>query len=165
MIDEIEKCTNNLNEFLTENDIKNFCIEVHNMKGALANIGAMDLSAKARELEIASDQEDIAFCAVNLSDFSERLGDLKSKLKEAFAEIKQNRGSFEIPPELPLIFEKLKTAFEEMNFVAIDNEIANLDSLNLSSALKEETEQIKDAVLIMDYEKAIIVMQKLLNTG
>ncbi|MCL2154723.1 MAG: ATP-binding protein [Leptospirales bacterium] len=163
LIDEIEKCIKNLNEFLTANDMKNFCIEVHSMKGALANIGAMDLSAKARELEIASDQEDVAFCSVNLIDFNERLDDLRLKLKEAFAEIKQNHGRIEIPPELLLIFEKLKTALNEMNFVAIDNEVTNIDKLNLSGALKEETDQIKDAVLIMDYERAINVMQKLLS--
>jgi len=160
---EIEKCAKNLNEFLTENDMQNFCIEVHSIKGALANIGAGTLSSKARELEIASDQEDIAFCAANLSGFIERLNNLNHKLKEAFAEKRQNYSPFEIPPELPLIFEKLENAFDKMDFVVINNEIKKMDALNLSNELKEETEQIKDAVLVMDYEKAASIMQKLLH--
>jgi len=163
LIDEIEKCVRNLNDFLEAKDMLNFCIEAHGIKGSLANIGAMNLSANARDLEMASHQEDIIFCTENFPDFKERLNDLSFKLKEAFAEIKSSHAKIEIPPELQLIFERLKNAFDEMNFVAIDNEIENMESLNLGDALKEETEQIKDAVLIMDYEGAKAVIQKLLS--
>jgi hypothetical protein len=38
-----------------------------------------------------------------------------------------------------------------------------MDTLNLKEPLIGQTEQIKDAVLIMDYEKAMIVMQNLLK--
>ena len=163
MIEEIEKCIKNLNDFLTAEDMQNFCIEVHSIKSALANTGVMELSDKARELETASEQGDIAFCASNLQDFTERLESLNFKLKEAFAELKQNQDTFEIPPELELIFEKLQDAIDKMDFEAIDNEISNIDALNLSRALKEEIGQIQDAVLIMEYERAISVMQKLLS--
>ena len=62
-----------------------------------------------------------------------------------------------------MFFERLKTAFDKIDFAAIDNEIGNMDALNLSAALKEETELIKNAVLVTDYEKAMLVMQKLLS--
>jgi HPt (histidine-containing phosphotransfer) domain-containing protein len=163
MIEEIEKCVKNLKNFLAADDMKNFCIEVHSIKSSLANIGVMELSAKARELEMASDQEDVDFCISNFQDFEERLKHLSFKLKEAFAEMKQNRGPVEIPIELLLIFDNLKNAFDKMDFVSIDNEISSMDTLNISDALKEKTEQIKDAVLIMDYEKAMIIMNKLRN--
>ena len=162
-INEIEKCIKNLNNFLAAEDMPNFCIEAHGMKGSLANIGVMELSDKARELELASDKGDTAFCVFNLPDFIEKLDDLSSKLKEAFKEKKQSHGPIEIPAELPPLFKRLKNAFDKMDFVAIDNEMEKMDALNLSGALKEEIELIKDAVLGMDYEDAELVMQKLLN--
>jgi signal transduction histidine kinase/DNA-binding response OmpR family regulator len=162
-IKEIEKSITNLNKFLDADDMKNFSIEVHGMKGSLANIGVLALSAKARELEIAADQGDAAFCSSNLPIFLEELDDLKFKLDEAFAEIKQNQGPIEIPPELPLIFEKLKNAFDEMDFVAVDNEMEKMGALEINEALKEKIEQIKDAVLVTDYEKAMDVIQTLLS--
>jgi HPt (histidine-containing phosphotransfer) domain-containing protein len=163
-ISEIKKCVRNLNNFLEAEDMHNFSIELHGMKGSLANIGAMNLSAKALELELASAKDDSAFCASNLPDFTKRLEELKVKLQEAFAEKRQNLGPIEIPPELPRIFERLKNAFDEMDFVAIDNEIENMDALNLNDALKEDTEQIKDAVQITDYESAMSVIERVLSS-
>jgi HPt (histidine-containing phosphotransfer) domain-containing protein len=64
-IKEITKCDSNLNEFLAAGDMQNFRIEVHGIKGSLANVGVMELSARAYELEKASANEDAAFCAAN----------------------------------------------------------------------------------------------------
>jgi len=160
---EIEKCGKNLSEFLTADNMNDFSIEVHGIKSALANIGAMELSAKAREFENAANQSDVVFCTSNLPSFLEELDNLSIKLKEAFAEINRGHGPTEIPPELPQIFEKLTSAFEEMDFELIDKEIENLDALNLSDALQEDIEQIKDAVLMTDYEAATEVMHRLMH--
>jgi CheY-like chemotaxis protein len=163
MIKAIEKCTGNLNEFLEAGDMRNFSIEVHGMKGSLANIGADALSELARELEAAADQADASFCAANLPPFLERLNGFGLELKEAFNAKARHRGPIDIPPALPSIFEKMRSAFDEMNFAAIDEEMEKLDALNLNEALREEIEQLKDAVLVTDYDSAIEVMQKLLN--
>lgn len=90
MIDEIEKSNVNLSEFLSANDMNNFRIEVHGIKGSLANIGAMELTAKALNLEVASAKIDTDFCVANLPSLLEEINNLKSKLKEAFSEIGQN---------------------------------------------------------------------------
>jgi PAS domain S-box-containing protein len=85
MIQEAEKSYANLSKFLSENDMKNFRIEVHGAKSSLANVGFMELSAKALELEIASSKMDAEFCASNLPAFLEELNKLGAGLKEAFA--------------------------------------------------------------------------------
>jgi len=162
MLKEIEKCIKNLNIFLAEAGMQNFCIEVHSMKSSLANIGVMGLSSAAYELEKASDKNNAAFCNANLPSFLEELRILGEKLKEAFLEISQNNGPIIIPPELPSIFGKLEDAFAGMDFVSIDANIGNLDALNTEGSLKEEIEQIKDAVLVMDYDGAAELMRKLL---
>ena len=164
MIKEIEKCNTNLNKFLTANDMRNFCIEVHSIKGSLANIGAMELAAKARELEIASGQSDADFCALNLSALLEGLDELGSSIKDAFDLISQRDGSIEIPTELPPILINMMNAFDEIELVIIDKEVEKLNALKLSGALKEVMEPITDAVMMMDYDSASEQIHRLLSS-
>ena len=163
MVQEIEKSENNLPGFLSSDDLENFRIEVHGIKGALASIGAMQLSAKAYELETASDKMDSAFCASNLPGFIIMLNTFNSNLKNAFASIKKSNSAAEFPQELSPIFKRLTEAFSEIDLVLIDEEMGNLDALNLNDALEEEIEQIKDMVMMMDYNGAMEYMKKLLN--
>ncbi|MDR0441892.1 MAG: response regulator [Treponema sp.] len=162
LLKEIDKCDRNLKEFLSVNDMHNFAIEVHGMKGSLANVGAMEISALAKELEMASKAVDADFCATNLPPFLDRLGNFKASLVDAFAEEKQNQGPVEIPPELPPILEKIKAAIsnEETDYVAIDEGLEDLDKLN-AGALKEDIDQIKEAVAMLDYENAMEMMRRL----
>ncbi|MDR0316099.1 MAG: response regulator [Treponema sp.] len=154
MIQEIEKNDKNLNAFLAANDMEQFNIAAHGMKGSLANIGAMELSSRALALEKASNTRDVDFCAANLPPFLEELNALCGKLKEAFSVICQRSEPIQIPPELTCIFERLIKAFGEFNLLRIEKEVAALDALHLSGALKEEVERIKDSVMIMDYNGA-----------
>jgi len=160
-IKEIEKCDRNLNEFLTAGDMRNFCIEVHSIKSSLASIGVMELAQKARELEIASDREDDAFCAMNLPPLRERLGALRLRIKEAFSEINQEDGAIEIPPELPPVLHRLADAFGEMDIIAIDEVIQRLTAFSLTGAIREEVEQITDAVLMADFDCALGLIREL----
>jgi len=163
VIKEIEKCDKKLSEFLASGDLRNFSIEVHSMKGSMANIGAIELAAQALNLEIASDKGDGAFCAVNLPHFLKGLQALSSGLTDAFKQKIKNSGSFEIPPELPVILSKMEAAFAGMDIPVIDEALESLDTLNPDGALKEEIEKIKDAVQIMDYDGARKAIQELLK--
>ncbi|MDR0476156.1 MAG: response regulator [Treponema sp.] len=153
-IGEIEKCNSHLNGFLAAGDTRNFSIEAHGMKTLLANIGAMELSDQAQKLETKSDIGDLASCALSVESFLKDLKVLSSQLQGAFSETEQDLGPFEIPPEAFQIFQRLKNAFVEMDFLIIDNEVAKLEALNLKGVLKGKVDGIKDAVLMMDYEKA-----------
>ena len=161
LIKEIEKCRINLNKFLDVNDMHNFCVEVHSMKGSLANTGAMDLSESAYELEVASENENVAFCLLNLPFFLENLNSLSAKLEEAFSGITQNPIPAEIPPELPPIFKNMIHAFENTDYIAIENEMKKLERMEFSGGLKDKIEELKDAVLVMDYENAREVIREL----
>ena len=163
MIQEVEKSLQNLPDYLSADDMNNFHIEIHGIKGALANIGAMELSGKAFDLETASDKKDRVFCVSNLPNFIEELSILNLKLKEAFSVITQGGDPIEIPPELPNIFEKLISAFDETDLTLIDEEIEKLNTLNPVGALKEEIDKIKDSVMMMDYDTAVKQIHKLLD--
>jgi CheY-like chemotaxis protein len=153
-IREIEKCERNLINFLTAEDMRNFAIEVHSMKGTLANIGATELSTLAQKLENAAGGADSAFCTSNLPSFLEALGALKTNLTKAFVTTNQDNGQFKIPPEILPVFENLTAALDKMDFPAIDEAMKILNVLNPGGPLKEEIDQIKYAVLMMDYDTA-----------
>ena len=163
MLQEIEKSNENLPSFLSAGDMENFGIEVHGIKGTLANIGAMDLSEKAFDLEAASNIKDADFCIINLPAFLEKLNDLYLGLQEAFSTIDQSGDLIEVPPELHIILEKLMDAINEIDLVLIDNEIENIDGLDLSGGVGDEIEKIKDAVMMMDYSIAAENIEKLLK--
>ena len=161
VIIEIEKCDRNLCEFLAAGDMRNFCIEVHSIKSSLTNIGVGGAAQKARELEVASDHEDMAFCAINLPSLLDDLGGLWLGLKEALIGISHRSGAVEVPPELLPVFEYLAHAFHEVDIVAIDEGMERLTALPLPEELEDEIEEFTDAVLMMDYESAMEIMRRL----
>ncbi|MDR2541843.1 MAG: transporter substrate-binding domain-containing protein [Treponema sp.] len=165
-IKEIIKCDNNLREFLAAGDMHNFSIEVHSMKGSLSNIGVIELSELAYKMETAADNKDAAFCAAQMPVFLKELDKLKQSLVKAFADNTSSLEQPEVTPELQAktaaIFDKLKNAFKETDLILIDEAIIDLDTLNLSGSLYEEVEKIKDAVTVMDYEEAMVIMAKCL---
>jgi PAS domain S-box-containing protein len=163
LITEIENCGKKLNEFLASGDMKNFSITVHGMKGALNFTGALELSRRAYDLEIASDKEDAIFCASNLPPFLEKLERFGQSLAQAFEKKNQNRAPPVIPPELPPVFLRLTAALAEMDFLAIDEGTESLDAMNTDGTLKDEIERVKDSILMMDYKGAIKIMQELLE--
>jgi len=160
---EINKSSKNLPEFLAANDMENFHIEAHGIKGAFANIGAMDLSGKAHDLEIASEKPDIDYCKSTLPDFLKQINSLAAKLEYAFDLLKQYDGQMDIPPELPPILQRLMVAFDEIDLVSIDSEIEKLDMLDVNDAVRDVIEQIKDAVVMMDYDVATEHIQWLIS--
>jgi CheY-like chemotaxis protein/HPt (histidine-containing phosphotransfer) domain-containing protein len=161
--DEVKKTNENLQKFLSDGDMNNFRIEVHGMKGALANIGAGKLAASAFELEKESENENISFCTSNLPRFLEDIRALSSRIAEVFENESKDLGPIEIPPELPPLFDRLKAAFDKEDFSAMDEAVASMDALNPNDDLKEEMVKIKDAVTMMDYETALQVMKELEN--
>jgi len=163
MVREIEKSNTNLVAFLSTGAMENFCIEVHGIKGVLANVGAMRLAEKAYALEKASDQKNGDFCSSNLPEFLEELNALQVSLKEAFTGLRQGTDRVIMPPELPGILETLGGAFDTMDLVLINKEIENLNAMKLKGQLKEDIEQIEDAVLMMDYAKATEYIAQLLR--
>jgi hypothetical protein len=62
-------------------------------------------------------------------------------------------------PELIPILQKLDTALDNTDFSAIESAITEMETLGVQGLL----EQIKDAVLIMDYESAKKIITPILE--
>lgn len=160
---EIERSCRTLNELLSNIDMDSFRIEIHGLKGSLANVGAKELSAKAYDLEVHSVKNDVEYCVTSLPLFLEELNALGLALQEAFASMNTDYSAIKIPRELAQVFERMIHAFGEMDLILIEKELRNLDALRYDNALKEEIEQIKDMVLVMDYDGATSHIDELLE--
>ena len=157
---EVNKCVKNLSKFLEMGDMRNYAIEVHSMKGSLANLGAMELSGYAEALENAANRNDSVFCSENQKSFCQKLDALGRKINDIFSSGERELKPSDIPPALPVILKSLKSAFAKMDFLAIDSEMEKLDKLNLSGEVEDLMAQVKDAILIMDYDGAYELMEK-----
>lgn len=78
--------TKYLQELLEREDVKNYRIEVHALKSASANLGAMALSGKAKAQEDAAIAEDVSFIRENFQGMMEQyeklLKDIKAVLEK-----------------------------------------------------------------------------------
>jgi CheY-like chemotaxis protein len=84
-IDLLLDCASKLGD---ADKLKTFHIEAHGMKSALANIGAIRLSASARDLELAAKQSDTSFIEDNCFAFIAEL----RRLQESFGLIVRPAG-------------------------------------------------------------------------
>lgn len=159
-LQDIERNQKNLAAFSYADDITGLSAEAHGVKGVLANIGALELAERARGLEFASKNGDAEFCRVRLPGFLESLDEFKEALQKAFSLIVFDDDPAILPAELPNIFTRLTGALEELDLMLISGELDALDELNLSGALKAEINEIKSAVIMMDYPKAMELMKK-----
>ena len=160
----IDSCLGNLEGFLAAGDMQNFTIEIHSMKTSLANVGAMELSSMACELETASGSMDCAYCSSAMPPFSAALLILRDKLKDAFSLNRRNKTQV-ITSELAFILTTMKEAFKNTDFTEINNGLKNLDALNLENRLKYEIEEINNAVMVMDYDAAAEMIDMLLDNA
>jgi HPt (histidine-containing phosphotransfer) domain-containing protein len=158
---DIDKSVGSLRRFLDEGDMKNFCTEVHGVKGSLTLLGAPELSSKALKLENASRESDIGFCSANLPEFLYELSYFGTELKGAFDELRKHQDAVAVPPELPPILQRLTTAMADMDFDVLFQEIDNLNALELVGAVKEDVEILIEAVQTTNYEHAAVIIERL----
>ncbi|MCL2479220.1 MAG: hypothetical protein FWF22_06945 [Treponema sp.] len=65
-------------------------------------------------------------------------------------------------PEIKPVLERLAAALDNTDFTAIDEGLNSLDPIVPGSAISDDIEQIKNAILMMDYEKAKETIGRLL---
>ncbi|MCL2741265.1 MAG: ATP-binding protein [Oscillospiraceae bacterium] len=155
MAQELRKGKAILSGSINSGDLGSFGIEAHGMKGSLANVGAMALSAMAHGLEEASDGGDLPACREGLAGFMGALDAFLMGLDDALSAIVRPAGPDTAPPELAPTLLRLMAALDESDLVAIDGAMESLGSLSLGGALMSLAEDVGDAVMMMDYAKAI----------
>ncbi|GMO25258.1 MAG: hypothetical protein Ta2F_00480 [Termitinemataceae bacterium] len=169
---EAEKDIAAITEFLKNQNLKEYCTRVHALKSSLANIGATNLSARAKSLEDASRDSKQAYCVGR----TEGLCADVQQLKDQIADIIQHHEKHNAKPDAEkqsidqIALGKLLTALREA-CIKGDSKIAEDISAGLllvklgggnPSAAEIETNlklsEIRAAIDAFDYD---IVIQKI----
>lgn len=160
MLDEISVCCEKLHNYAENGDVQNFRVAVHGIKSSFANIGAECLSAQALELENAAKREDMEFIKSRLNGFISEMKDLERELSPLF-----ERGDLgecgKIGPEESEALRKLKSALEDMDFLAIDDASTELEAFSFNGAVAARIDKIKDLILVMDYDEATEIISEI----
>jgi len=154
-LDEIKKC-------LETDNYPLYTTYVHALKSASASLGALDLSERAKFLEAAGRQEDASFIRLQNPQFLISLEALLNNIGEALDSVKEK--------EPPLDFGalksdlcKLKEAFDAFDFGAINEATGNLQKFAHDPKIGERVESILQDAVIGEYEKAVAVIDTLLE--
>ena len=140
-------------DYTKEEDMRNYIINVHGMKSALANIGKMDLSATAFKLEMAGREgkldiitsETPAFL-YSLRAFAE---DIAPREKEVIETSDEDRA---------YLLEKLdviKTACEEYDDSVAEKALAELKKTIWSQQTAELLDKIAEQLLCSDFDEIV----------
>lgn len=145
---------------LQHSDLQLFIVNTHAIKSASLNIGAVELSAKFKEMEFAGKDKDMdtieeKFPAY-LQEFEELLGHLKEYL--------ENGGSQETDEAPDALFvKKMKSALEEMETDLFEELMEQALNANYSSEAHARLEGIQAAYDDFDFQEATRLLDELFH--
>jgi signal transduction histidine kinase/CheY-like chemotaxis protein len=140
------------------NNLRLFITQVHALKSASANIGAIELSEKARVLEDAGNSADFQTIFDKLPEFSKNLSFLIDNIRAVFPE-DEDAGDIKNIDKTALL--RLKKSFSDKSHKDIDEVFEELlDAAD--SATKKVLLTFSDYLLTSEFNKAISQIDKLL---
>ena len=158
--DSAEK-TGQIRDSMENEDMRLYVTYVHALKSALYSIGARGLSELARNLEAAGRNGDTDYIAQNTAAFLHDLEILLENIGKTVSEIKNSNPVQDIIDKTMLI--RLKQALDEMDGITIEDVINRLRSQKLGEELNDMVEDIYQNILLLEYDEAQSVIDRLLN--
>jgi signal transduction histidine kinase/CheY-like chemotaxis protein len=158
-------CVQKVEEIKRNFETKNYAlyiIHVHALKSAAANIGANDLSEKAKTLEKAGKDKNYSFIKSHTPKFITTLEILLSDISKVLSANKNQKGSvdFEL---LKLELGRLKEALGVLDPIAIDKATSALQEFSDGSRTGKNIESILQNILIGEYDEATTMIDALMN--
>ncbi|MDR0935403.1 MAG: response regulator [Oscillospiraceae bacterium] len=138
-----------------------FITQVHALKSASSNIGAVEISEMARRLEEAGNSGDIAAIETLLGDFSETLLNLLAKIRLALPKEENSAENSNIDKDALIRLKEVINAKKYQEADDIFDEIMNA----ANSAAKRSLTDISDYLLTSEFNKAIEIIDDLLSEG
>jgi CheY-like chemotaxis protein len=137
----------------SENNMDDFIVAVHALKGASANIGAAPLAEEAALLEAAGQERDMAVIAGHIDGFMAMAERITYDIRHALNTRAEAETGEECPPgqdELSI----LKHALAERDIGAIDAMLEKFARIRAGRATRDAITRISDCVLVADFEAA-----------
>jgi signal transduction histidine kinase/CheY-like chemotaxis protein len=157
-------CVQKIEEIKKSFETKNYAlyiIHVHALKSAAANIGANDLSEKAKTLEKAGKDKNYSFIKSHTAKFLTTLETLLSDISDVLS-ANRSKGSvdFEL---LKLELGRLKEALSVLDPIAIDKATNALQEFNGGDRTGRTIENILQNILIGEYDEAAVMIDNLIK--
>ncbi|MGL4593904.1 MAG: response regulator [Thermoguttaceae bacterium] len=152
-------------EYLNENKIKEFIIEVHGTKGGLAGMGCDGLAQKAAELEHAAKDGDLEYCTKNTAAFINVLENFHKKLESIVAVLEENVSNETKKIANPDMFREqlsiIGGALEKFDSDAATKALEKLCTFTFPNEINDLIKKIKQHVDDFDYKNAKTTLEKL----
>jgi PAS domain S-box-containing protein len=139
--------------FRRSDDFRQYVINVHSMKSALANIGETRLSTAAFELEQAGRDNNLAVMVSKTPDFLERLREVIEKTKPKYDDLAREESDNDhayLAEKMPAI----QKACEEYDEKTANSILTELGQKKWSHSVKERIDAVAIHLLHSDFEKA-----------
>jgi HPt (histidine-containing phosphotransfer) domain-containing protein len=144
-----------------EEERKAFTTQAHALKGALATIGATNLTAVAARLEDAGRNGDISAIHDRLGAFRQDLEALIERTEAALAQIRPpDSGDGGGDRERELLMQ-LKTALEQEDLDTMDKTLEDLKALPPAPPTRDALSSLAECILSADFKKARAVVEAL----
>ena len=148
-----------------------FITQVHALKSASSSIGAAQISTLAAELEAAGKAGDLTLIKDKLPVFAKQLSELVKGMRAALDNYKPEvKSSSNISSKnIHSLFKDLSTALESHKANDISRILKELKDVSrqqpLDAANKDALDQISDEIMMVEYDNAKIIIDRLLNSG
>lgn len=151
-----------------EKDYKTYGIEVHGLKSASANVGAMHVSNRAREQEKAVNRGDITFVDSHaeklLTEYEEQLNHIQTYLDSNYKSKDKKEKEQEI--EKADLLQKIETALNNLeNFQSKDcaNQIEEILEYHLAADTEAALDKIREQLKLYEDDAAEQMLRELIE--
>ncbi len=161
-----EKC-DLLQKYHDKQDYERYIIEVHGIKGAMASVGALELSDLAKSHEMAGKEENYDFIDLNIEEFIKKYRELIYQL-EMF--IQKQQADKEITMRIPIddaVFYKelsqMEKMIEDYDSSAAEEKLQELLSYEMNDKVRTNLEELKQRIFELEYDKALELIRNYLQ--
>lgn len=160
--DLIEDKSAKIESFLSNNDIRNFTIEVHALKSTSRMIGALELSDKFKTLEEYGHKEEVSSIVQMAPAVIKEYREFKDILKPFVANEEEEKQ--ELPKEHIIeLLEKMQKAMDEFDLDTVDQVMKELEKVAFDEDTAKEINQLKIYVLDVAMEDILNLTKTLID--
>ena len=163
-VNDCEKRLIDLETHYSENDIKALAICVHALKSSSANIGAVDVSLLASELEAAGKSDDVNYIDMNLHIFLDALSLLLTHIRTYINSVCRKDEVCDKAADVELLRKSLEEITVHMANFDLDiaeSILKTLYTYQWDAGIYERIKNIKEHIDIFDYDGVEVAIAEL----
>ena len=161
---DLKNAVGRIIEARKKEDIKKFVVDVHGIKSISASVGAMELSERAKELEIAGKKGDLVYIDENIKPFLQQCDEIIKVLQQYFEKEETALNQEMSVLEHQWVIDMCE-ACEEMDSIKAVELLENTKGKRYSEKETELVTQIEEYVNQYDYDEAVSLLQQWISDG